>query len=120
MKVDLYEVFLSYIFYCLIFYFMTTLTPFFFARFVASLTTWERSSGSIEHKDSSRISKRIQMNYGGQSCLSIGSMSQKKNIAASYLNVWDESISAIRFRTTEKGYLPHLSYIFRKLESLEV
>ena len=37
-----------------------------------------------------------------------------KNIAASYLKVGDESMSAIRFRTTAKGNLPHLSYIFCK------
>ena len=41
-----------------------------------------------------------------------------KNIAASFLKVGDESMSAIRFRTTTKGNLPHLSYIFRKPEPL--
>ena len=41
-----------------------------------------------------------------------------KNIAASFLKVGDESMSAIRFRTTSKGNLPHLSYIFRKPEPL--
>ena len=41
-----------------------------------------------------------------------------KNIAASFLKVGDESMSAIRFRTTEKGNLLHLSYIFRKPEPL--
>ena len=41
-----------------------------------------------------------------------------KNIAASFLKVGGESMSAIRFRTTAKGNLPHLSYIFRKLEPL--
>ena len=41
-----------------------------------------------------------------------------KNIAASFLKVGDESMSAIRFRTTVKGNLPHLSYIFRKPEPL--
>ena len=40
------------------------------------------------------------------------------NIDASFLNVGDESMSAIRFRTTEKGNLPHLSYIFCKAEQL--
>ena len=33
------------------------------------------------------------------------------NIAASHLKVRDESMSAIQFRTTSKGDLPHLSYI---------
>ena len=41
-----------------------------------------------------------------------------KNIAASFLEVGDESMSAISFRTTAKGNLTHLSYIFRKLEPL--
>ena len=36
------------------------------------------------------------------------------NIAASYLKVGDESMSAVRFRITEKVNLTHLSYIFRK------
>ena len=40
------------------------------------------------------------------------------NIAASFLKVGDESMSAIRFRTTAKGNLPQLSYIFRKPEPL--
>ena len=40
-----------------------------------------------------------------------------KNIAASFLNGGD-SMSAIRFRTTAKGNLPHLSYILRKPEPL--
>ena len=40
------------------------------------------------------------------------------NISASYMKVGDESMSAIRFWTTAKGNLPHLSYIFRKPEQL--
>ena len=34
-----------------------------------------------------------------------------KNIASSFMNVGDESMSEICFRTTEKGNLPHLSYV---------
>ena len=41
-----------------------------------------------------------------------------KNIAASFLKVGDECMSEISFWTTAKGNLPHLSYIFRKLEPL--
>ena len=41
-----------------------------------------------------------------------------KNIVASFLKGGDESMSAIRFRTTAKGNLTHLSYIFRKPETL--
>ena len=40
------------------------------------------------------------------------------NIATSYLKVGDESMSEIRFCTTLKGDLPHLSYIFCKQEPL--
>ena len=38
------------------------------------------------------------------------------NIAYIYLKVGDESTSAIRFQTTEKGDLSHLSYILRNPE----
>ena len=40
------------------------------------------------------------------------------NIAASFLKVGDEPMSEIRFRTTAKGNLPHLSYIFRNPKPL--
>ena len=38
------------------------------------------------------------------------------NIAASYLKVGDESMSAIQFQTKSKGKLPDLSYILHNLE----
>ena len=41
-----------------------------------------------------------------------------KNIAAIFLKVGDESMSAIIFRKTAKGDLPHLPYIFHKPELL--
>ena len=50
--------------------------------------------------------------------LSDGFNTACKNIAASFLKVGDESMSAIRFWTTAKGNLPHLSYIFRKPDPL--
>ena len=40
-----------------------------------------------------------------------------KNIAASYLKVGNDSMSVIRFRTTSKGDLFNLSYIYRKLDT---
>ena len=40
------------------------------------------------------------------------------SIATRYLKVGDESMSVIRFWTTEKGDLAHLSYIFSKPEPL--
>ena len=43
-----------------------------------------------------------------------------KNIAASFMKVGDESMSAIRFWTTAKGNLPHLSYISHKPEPLGI
>ena len=42
-----------------------------------------------------------------------------KNIDASFLRVGGESMSEIRFRTTAKGNLLNLSYIFRKPDPLE-
>ena len=41
-----------------------------------------------------------------------------KNIAASFLEVGGDSISAIRFRTTAKGDLPYLSYVLCNPEPL--
>ena len=41
-----------------------------------------------------------------------------KNIPSIYLKVGDDSMNAILFQTTEKGNLPHLSYIYRKPEPL--
>ena len=52
-KLDLYEVCLSYIMYCYLFYIMDLLIPFPPAKFVASLTPGESISGSIGCKDSS-------------------------------------------------------------------
>ena len=40
------------------------------------------------------------------------------NIASGYLNVGDESMSAMQFRTMSKGDLPHLYYISQKPEPL--
>ena len=67
-KVDLYEVCLSGIIYCLLFYFQTILTPFFFARFLVSLSLGERSSESIGHKYLSRKRTRQHMNGGRKGC----------------------------------------------------
>ena len=47
-----------------------------------------------------------------------GSNEACSNISTSYLKVGDESTRAKRFHTTSKGDLPHLSYIFCKLEPL--
>ena len=67
MKVGLYEVCLSYIIYCLQFYFMTILTPFFLYIFV-SLSLGEGNSRIIGQKDSSCKRTRIQMNVEDKSC----------------------------------------------------
>ena len=40
------------------------------------------------------------------------------NIDASYMEVGDESMSDIHFWTTVKGYLSHLSYVFRKTKQM--
>ena len=41
-----------------------------------------------------------------------------KNIVASYMKVWDQSMRAIRFRTTLKGKLPHLYCFFCNTQPL--
>ena len=41
-----------------------------------------------------------------------------KNIYTSYLDFGDESMSVIRLWNTDRGDLPHLSYIFYKLYTL--
>ena len=56
--------------------------------------------------------------WGREKILFDGFNTACKNIAASFLKVGDESMSAIRFRTTAKGNLLHLSTIFRKPEPL--
>ena len=53
----------------------------------------------------------MSINVFNAACNNIGSISMK---------VGDESMSAIRFRTTAKGNLPHLSYIFCKPEPLGI
>ena len=55
---------------------------------------------------------------GREKLLSNGFNTACKNIDASFLKVGDESMSAIRFRTTAKGNLPHLSYILCKPDPL--
>ena len=63
-NVGLYEVFISCIIFCLIFYFITVLTTFFFI-FVASLSLRESSSEIIVQKYFSWNIIRPQMNGGG-------------------------------------------------------
>ena len=65
MKFYLYDVCLSYIIYCLLFYFMTMLTHLFFAGFMVSLSLGEINSISIGQMDLSRKRTRIKMNGGG-------------------------------------------------------
>ena len=63
MKVDLYDIYLSHIIYCLLFYSMAILIPFFcYERFVVSLSLRENSSESIGQKYFSWNSTRQQMN----------------------------------------------------------
>ena len=67
-KVDFYEVLLSEIIYCPLFYFQTILTTFFPARFPVSLSLGEISSESIGHKDLSWKRTRQHMNGEENSC----------------------------------------------------
>ena len=66
-KFDMYEVFISYIIYCLLFYFMTILITFFPARFMVSLSLMKGISESIGQNYFSRKSTRKQMDGGGGS-----------------------------------------------------
>ena len=67
-KVDLYEVCLSEIIYCILFYFMTIIIPpFCTTRFLVSLSIGERSSEIIGQKDLSQKKTRQHMNGGENS-----------------------------------------------------
>ena len=114
-RVDFYEVCLSYIIHCLLFYFITILTPFFPRQICGiSLTKVKefrkyRPKGfeSEKYKDTDEWCKsKLLFNGFNGLC---------NNIAASYLKIGDESMRAIHFWTEAKRNLPHLSYIFRKL-----
>ena len=111
----MYEVCLSYIIYCLLFYIITILTPppplpchFFGIYYTKGKDFRDYCTQGLypeEDKDSDEWWRARLLNDGfNEAC---------KNIATSYLKVGDESMSKIRFRTTEKGNLPHLSYTFR-------
>ena len=117
-KVDLYEVYGSFFMYCLLFYFKIKLTPFSSHQISGiSLTRgkqfrrfWTQGFESEADKNTDEWC-RAKLIFDGFN-------TAYKNIAASFFKVGDESMSAIRFRTTAKGNLPHLSYIFRKPDPL--
>ena len=67
-NIGLYEVFISYIIYCILFYFITILIPFLPSRFVVSTSLWKRISESIAHKDLSWKRTGKHINGGGKSC----------------------------------------------------
>ena len=58
---------------------------------------------------------RDATNMAGEILLIYGFNEALNNISDSYLKVGDESMSVIRFLTTEKGNLTHKYYIFRNL-----
>ena len=60
----------------IVFYFLfkTILTPFFFTRFMVSLSLGGRISEIIGRKDFSRKRTRQQINGGGKSCQSMASI----------------------------------------------
>ena len=113
----MYEVCISYIIYCLLFYFKTILTPFFFQIAGISLTRgkefrkyWPQGFELEADKATYEWWREILLIYGFNAAC--------KNIAASFMKVGDESMGAIHFWETAKGNLPHLSYILRKPEPL--
>ena len=110
----MYEVCQSKIIYFLLFYFKTIIIPFLSHRVSGTCFTrgkdfrkyWPQGFGLEEEKSTYEWWREKLSIYGfNMTC---------KNISASSLKVGDKSMSAIRFRTTAKGNLPHLSYIFRK------
>ena len=117
-KVDLYEVCISGIIYCLLFYFPTILTSF-FPRHISgiSLTRGKKSRKYWPQGFESEANKATY-EWWRAKLLIDGFNAACKNIAASFIKVGDESTSAIRFRMPAKGNLPHLSYIFRNPEPL--
>ena len=78
---------------------------------MVSLSLEERSSEIISHKDLSQKRTRQHMNGVGKTLLIDGFNAECKNISASLLKVGGDSMRKIRFRTTAKVNLPHLSYI---------
>ena len=115
-NVYLYEVCISYIIYCLLFNFKAILIPFFFHHISGIYLTrgkefinyWPQGFELEEDKSTDEFCRAELLFYGFNTAC--------KNIAASFLNVGDDSMSAIRFQTTAKGNLPHLSYIFRNMD----
>ena len=81
--------------------------------FVAYIIPGARSSGSIGHKYLRQKSKKYDEWWRARAFI-YGFNEVCKNIAASYLKVGNESMSAIYFWNTEKGDLPNLSYILHK------
>ena len=115
MKVALYEVCLSYIIYCLMFYFIPPprqICGISLVRGKEFSKYWEKGFNSEEGNDTYEWCSSKFLIYGFiETC---------KNIASSYLKVGDESMSEIRFRTTVKGNLTHLPYILRKPKPLGI
>ena len=117
-KVDLYEVCISYTVHCLLFYFKTIHTPFNLHQISGiSLTRgtkfgkyWPRGFELEADKAINECCMAKLLFYVFNTACN--------NISASFLKVGDESMSEIRFWTTTKGNLPHLSYIFRKTDQL--
>ena len=71
---------------------------------------WPQGLDSKEDKDTYEWQRsKLSIDGLNRSC---------KNTATSYLKAEDDSMSEIRFRTTAKGDLTHLSYILHKPEPL--
>ena len=71
---------------------------------------WPRGFKSEGYKEEYEWCRAILLIYGFNEASS--------NIASSYIKVRDDSMIAIRFFTTSKGDLPHLSYIFQNPEPI--
>ena len=107
-----------YFIYFLLFYFNIKLTPFPSHQISGiSLTRGKQFRRFWPQGFESEVDKNTD-EWWRSKLLFDGFNTACKNISASFLKVGDESMSVTRFRTTAKGNLPHLSYIFRKPEPL--
>ena len=85
---------------------------------MASLTLGERSFSKYAPKGFELEVDKEEDDWWRVKFLIYGFTEAFSNMASIYLNIGDDSMCAIRFRTTSKGNVPHLSYIFRNPEPL--
>ena len=114
----MYEVCLSYNIFFLIFYFKTILTNFFSHQISGIYLTRGKEFRKYWPQRFESEADKAKDEWWREIFLIDDFNAACKNIADSFLKVGDESMSAIRFRKTTKGNLPHLYYISHEPEPL--